>query len=187
VWKIYTVLEEPQPTRKNGAGIPGIRPGGRGDQLLTHRRRQAQKCCTSTPGGSATGVEQSLTDAVVAFVVADRQAALVKQLVRPEPQRASRLFELAVPGHLADRKISPIGRDKSRGVVYGLIPDPRAARSLADEKIGDRRPRFPAGGGASGMRPVWSGRWSPDFRLPQGSRAVIGSPAVDDRRLLSRQ
>src|SRR5882672_11680615 len=58
-----TFLEEPQPTRKNGAGIQEFGPAGAAissSPTVDDKR----KVLYVTTGGSATGVEQSLTDAV---------------------------------------------------------------------------------------------------------------------------
>ena len=38
LWKSYTVLEEPQPTRKNSAGVQEFGPAGRRHRLLAHHR-----------------------------------------------------------------------------------------------------------------------------------------------------
>src|SRR4030088_1302018 len=83
VWKSYTVLEEPQPTRKNSTGIQEFGPAGAAitSSPTIDDKRHVLYVAT---GGSATGVEQSLTDAIVALDSVDGKLRWVKQLVRQE-------------------------------------------------------------------------------------------------------
>src|SRR5450631_1339108 len=82
-WKSYTVLEEPQPTRKNSAGIQEFGPAGAAISSAPTLDVKRNVLYVAT-GGSASGAEQSLTDAVVAFDMADGKLRWVKQLVRPD-------------------------------------------------------------------------------------------------------
>src|SRR5271170_3649664 len=121
VWKSYTVLEEPQPTRKNSAGAQEFGPAGAAvvSSPTIDPKRNVLYVAT---GGSATGFEQSLTDAVVAFDLSDGKLRWVKQL--------NVMGEAASRGFLG----SPILRTLSSGnqivlagqmsgAVYGLDPD----------------------------------------------------------------
>src|SRR5258708_16987404 len=83
LWKSYTVLEEPQPTRKNSAGVQEFGPAGPAITSSPTSDTKPNLLYVAT-GGSTTGVEQSLTNAVVAFDVADGKLRWVKQLVRPD-------------------------------------------------------------------------------------------------------
>ena len=151
VWKSYTVLEEPQPTRKNSAGIQEFGPAGAAissSPTVDDKR----KVLYVTTGGSATGVEQSLTDAVVAFDVADGKLRWVKQLVRPDAAAGGAGFSSSpVLRTLATGNQVLLAGQKS-GVVYGLDPD-HGGEILWQTKIGDSGPG-PAGGGASGIASV---------------------------------
>src|SRR5216683_1686514 len=135
VWKSYTVLEEPQPTRKNGAGIQEFGPAGAAissSPTVDDKR----KVLYVTTGRSATGVEQSLTDAVVAFDVADGKLRWVKQLVRPNAGTAGSGFSSSpVLRALATGNQVLLAGQKS-GVVYGLDPD-HGGDILWQTKIGD--------------------------------------------------
>jgi polyvinyl alcohol dehydrogenase (cytochrome) len=121
VWKSYTVLEEPQPTRKNGAGAQEFGPAGAAI-VASPTIDPARNVLYVATGGSATGFEQSLTDAVAAFDLSDGKLRWVKQL--------SLKGEAASSGFMS----SPILRTLSTGnqillagqlsgVVYGLDPD----------------------------------------------------------------
>ncbi len=83
LWKSYTVLEEPQPTRRNSAGIQEFGPAGAAVSSPPTIDAKRNVVYVAT-GSSPTGLEQSLTDAVVAFDLADGKLRWVKQLVRPD-------------------------------------------------------------------------------------------------------
>src|SRR5258708_238882 len=146
VWKSYTVLEEPQPTRKNGAGIQEFGPAGAAissSPTVDDKR----KVLYVTTGGSATGVEQSLTDAVVAFDVADGKLRWVKQLVRPDAAAGGAGFSSSpVLRTLATGNQVLLAGQKAR-VVYRLDPHPRGLNLLSD-KNSDNAPRPPGRGAA---------------------------------------
>jgi polyvinyl alcohol dehydrogenase (cytochrome) len=151
VWKSYTVLEEPQPTRKNSAGIQEFGPAGAAitSSPTVDAKRNVLYVAT---GGSATGVEQSLTDAVVAFDVADGKLRWVKQLVRPDAGPGGAGFSSPpVLRTLATGNQVLFAGQKS-GVVYGLDPD-HGGEILWQTKIGDSSAGA-AGGGASGITSV---------------------------------
>jgi polyvinyl alcohol dehydrogenase (cytochrome) len=151
VWKSYTVLEEPQPTRKNSAGIQEFGPAGAAitSSPTVDAKRNVLYVAT---GVAATGVEQSLTDAVVAFDVADGKLRWVKQLVRPDAGPGGAGFSSSpVLRTLATGNQVLFAGQKS-GVVYGLDPD-HGGEILWQTKIGDSSTGA-AGGGASGITSV---------------------------------
>jgi polyvinyl alcohol dehydrogenase (cytochrome) len=102
-WKSYTVLEEPQPTRKNSAGIQEFGPAGAAISSSPTIDGTRHVLYVAT-GGSGSGLEQSLTDAVAAFDLSRRQAALGQAIGAAgcrAVQRGGRLFEfpcVAKPG-----------------------------------------------------------------------------------------
>jgi polyvinyl alcohol dehydrogenase (cytochrome) len=148
LWKSYTVLEEPQPTRKNNAGIQEFGPAGAAitSSPTIDTKRNVLYVAT---GGSPTGVEQSLTDAVVAFDLAEGKLRWVKQLVRPDAGTAGSGFSSSpVLRTLATGNQVLLAGQKS-GVVYGLDPD-HGGDILWQTKIGDGN----AGGGPSGIASV---------------------------------
>src|ERR1700675_1434832 len=122
IWKSYTVLEEPQPTRKNNAGIQEFGPAGAAISSSPTIDGKRNVLYVAT-GGSATGVEQSLTDAVVAFDLADGKLRWVKQLVRPDAGTGRAGFSSPpVLRTLATGNQVLLAGQKS-GVIYGLDPD----------------------------------------------------------------
>jgi polyvinyl alcohol dehydrogenase (cytochrome) len=154
VWKSYTVLEEPQPTRKNNAGIQEFGPAGAAiaSSPTIDDKRNVLYVAT---GGSATGAEQSLTDAVVAFDLAEGKLRWVKQLVRPDAGTAGSGFSSSpILRTLATGNQVLVAGQKS-GVVYGLDPD-HGGNILWQTKIGDSSAVAAAvvGGGAAGAASV---------------------------------
>ena len=153
VWKSYTVLQEPQPTHRNNAGVQEFGPAGAAitSSPTVDDKRGVLYVAT---GGSATGVEQSLTDAVVAFDVADGKLRWVKQLVRPDAGTGGAGFSSSpVLRTLATGNQVLLAGQKS-GIVYGLDPD-HGGEILWQTKIGDSSAGSgAAGGGASGITSV---------------------------------
>jgi len=135
LWKSYTVLEEPQPTRKNNAGIQEFGPAGAAVSSSPTIDAKRNVVYVGT-GSSPTGLEQSLTDAVVAFDLADGKLRWVKQLVRPDAGPAGAGF-LSPPvlRTLATGNQVLLAGQKS-GIVYGLDPD-HGGEILWQTKIGD--------------------------------------------------
>ncbi len=110
VWKSYTVLEEPVPTRKNAAGIQEFGPAGAAVSSSPSIDAKRQVLYVAT-GGTGTGLEQSLTDAVVAFDLADGKLRWVKQLSRPDASGfGSRIYQFAGAAQPRDRRSDFIGR-----------------------------------------------------------------------------
>jgi polyvinyl alcohol dehydrogenase (cytochrome) len=153
VWKSYTVLQEPAPTRKNNAGIQEFGPAGAAiwSSPTIDSKRNVLYVAT---GGSATGLVQSLTDAIVAFDLAEGRLRWVKQLVRPgagaSAPSAAGFASSPVLRTLATGNQVLLAGQKS-GVVYGLDPD-HGGDILWQTKIGDSTGAAGASsGGASGI------------------------------------
>ncbi len=79
LWKSYTVLEEPQPTQKNGAGVPEFGPAGAAIAASPTIDQKRGVLYVAT-GRSTTGLELSLTDSIAAFGLNDGKLRWVKQL-----------------------------------------------------------------------------------------------------------
>jgi polyvinyl alcohol dehydrogenase (cytochrome) len=160
VWKSYTVLEEPQPTRKNNAGVQEFGPSGAAITSSPTIDPKRNVLYVGT-GGSATGLEQSLTDAVVAIDLAEGKLRWVKQLVRPDAGTAGSGFSSSpVLRTLATGNQILLVGQKS-GVVYSLDPD-HGGNILWQTKIGDSSA---AAAGAAGGGPT-------------GAASVVGPPGV---------
>ena len=121
VWKSYTVLEEPQPTRKNSAGVQEFGPAGAAIVASPTIDPKRNVLYVAT-GGSATGLEQSLTDAVAAFDLSDGKLRWVKQLnVKGEAASSGFLSSPILRTLSTGNQIILAGQIS--GVVYGLDPD----------------------------------------------------------------
>jgi polyvinyl alcohol dehydrogenase (cytochrome) len=134
-WKSYTVLEEPQPTRKNGAGIQEFGPAGAAIASAPTIDTKRNVLYVAT-GSSATGLEYALTDAVAAFDLGEGRLRWVKQLARPEAGTGPAGF-LSSPilRTLATGNQILLAGQKS-GVVYALDPD-HGGEILWQTRIGD--------------------------------------------------
>jgi polyvinyl alcohol dehydrogenase (cytochrome) len=160
VWKSYTVLQEPQPTRKNNAGVQEFGPSGAAITSSPTIDPKRNVLYVGT-GGSATGLEQSLTDAVVAFDLAEGKLRWVKQLVRPDAGTAGSGFSSPpVLRTLATGNQILLVGQKS-GVVYSLDPD-HGGNILWQTKIGDSSAVAAAAAGGG----------------PTGAASVVGPPGV---------
>jgi polyvinyl alcohol dehydrogenase (cytochrome) len=149
VWKSYTVLEEAVPTRKNNAGIQEFGPAGAAVSSSPTIDTKRGVLYVAT-GSSATGIEQSLTDAVVAFDLSDGKLRWVKQLSRPDAGLFGSSFTSSpVLRTLASGNEILLAGQKS-GVIYGLDPD-HGGDTLWQTKIGDSgAPGAPGGAAAAG-------------------------------------
>jgi polyvinyl alcohol dehydrogenase (cytochrome) len=121
LWKSYTVLEEPQPTQRNGAGVQEFGPAGAAISSSPAIDTKRGVLYVST-GGSTTGVEQSLTDAVAAFGLSDGKLRWVKQLTVHGQVASSGFTSAPVLRTLASGNDILLAGQKS-GIVYGLDPD----------------------------------------------------------------
>jgi polyvinyl alcohol dehydrogenase (cytochrome) len=121
LWKSFTVLEEPQPTRKSATGVQEFAPAGAAvvDAPTIDPKRNVLYVGTL---GSTTSVEQSLTDAIVAFGLSDGKLRWVKQLahigeVQSRGFSASPLLRSLATGNQV------ILAGQRSGVMYCLDPD----------------------------------------------------------------
>jgi polyvinyl alcohol dehydrogenase (cytochrome) len=142
LWKSYTVLEVPQPTHPNSAGVQQFGPAGAAIASSPAIDAKRGVLYVGT-GGSATGVEQSLTDAVAAFDLSDGKLRWVKQLTVQGQVALSGFSSAPVLRTL------PSGNDillagQISGVVYGLDPD-HGGEILWQTRIGAP----PVGGGGA--------------------------------------
>lgn len=121
VWKSYTVLEEPQPTHKNSAGVQEFGPAGAAIASSPSIDAKRGVLYVGT-GRSTTGVEQSLSDAIAAFGLSDGKLRWVKQLNEMGQTSASGFTSSPILRTLASGKEVILAGQRS-GVVYGLDPD----------------------------------------------------------------
>ncbi len=121
LWKSYTVLETPQPTHKNGAGVQEFGPAGAA--IVSSPTIDAKRGVLYVgTGGSATGIEQSLTNAVAAFDLRDGKLRWVKQLTAPGRMASSGFSSAPILRTLSSGNEILLAGQNS-GVVYGLDPD----------------------------------------------------------------
>jgi polyvinyl alcohol dehydrogenase (cytochrome) len=121
LWRSFTVLQEPQPTRKNSAGVQEFGPGGAAVSASPTIDPKRGVLYVAT-GSSTTGVEQSLADAVAAFDLNDGKLRWVKQLIAPGEVRSSSFMSSPVMRTLSSGNQIILAGQMS-GVVYGLDPD----------------------------------------------------------------
>jgi polyvinyl alcohol dehydrogenase (cytochrome) len=147
LWKSYTVLEAPQPTHKNSAGVQEFGPAGAAIVSSPTIDPKRGVLYVGT-GGSTTGVEQSLTDAVAAFDLSDGKLRWVKQLNVPGRVVSSGFTSAPVLRTLSSGNEILLAGQIS-GVVYGLDPD-HGGEILWQTRIGAPTP----GGEGPGVGPV---------------------------------
>jgi polyvinyl alcohol dehydrogenase (cytochrome) len=171
LWKSFTVLEEPQPTRKNSAGIQLFGPAGAAiaSSPTIDTRRNVLYVAT---GGTATGLEQALTDAVAAFDLADGKLRWVKQLSRPDAGAAGSGFASPPVLRTLTTGNQVLLAGQKSGVVYGLDPD-HGGETLWQTKLGDSGTLGAAAAGSSVGPPGVAG-------VPGG---VVWGSAADHRNL----
>jgi polyvinyl alcohol dehydrogenase (cytochrome) len=121
LWRSFTVLQEPQPTRKNSAGVQQFGPAGAAISASPTIDPKRGVLYVAT-GSSTTGVEQSLADAVVAFDLSDGKLRWVKQLLAPGEPTNSGFISSPVMRTLGSGNQVILAGQMS-GVVYGLDPD----------------------------------------------------------------
>jgi polyvinyl alcohol dehydrogenase (cytochrome) len=133
-------------TRKNSAGIQEFGPAGAAvaSSPTIDSKRNVLYVAT---GSSANGLEQSLTDAVVAFDLVDGKLRWVKQLSRLDAGAGGAGFTSApILRTLATGNQILLAGQKS-GVVYGLDPD-HGGDTLWQTKLGDSGPSGAAATGS---------------------------------------
>jgi len=146
-WKSYTVLEEPVPTRKNTAGIQEFGPAGAAVASTPTLDTKRNVLYVAT-GSSPSGIEQSLTDAVLALDLETGKLRWVKQLSRSDVGTVGSGFvSPPVLRTLATGNQVLLAGQKS-GMVYGLDPD-RGGDTLWQTKIGGSGVAGAAGAGSS--------------------------------------
>jgi polyvinyl alcohol dehydrogenase (cytochrome) len=120
LWKSYTVLEEPQPTHKNSAGVQEWGPAGAAiaSSPTIDAKRGVLYVGTER---STTGIDQSLTDSIAAFGLNDGKLRWVKQLKMG--QGASSGFTSSPVLRTLTSGNEVILAGQHSGVVYGLDPD----------------------------------------------------------------
>lgn len=121
VWKTYTVLEEPLPTRRNDAGVQEFAPAGAAIFASPTIDIKRNVLYVGT-GASTTGFDQSLTDAIAAFDLNDGKLRWVKQLSLPKAITLSGFASSPILRTLASGKQVLLAGQKS-GVLYALDPD----------------------------------------------------------------
>jgi polyvinyl alcohol dehydrogenase (cytochrome) len=143
VWRSYTVLAAPQPTQRSSAGVQEFGPAGAAifSSPAIDPKRGVLYVGT---GGSTTGVEQSLTDAIAAFDLNDGKLRWVKQLTVHGQVALSGFSSAPVLRTLPSGNDVLLAGQRS-GVVYGLDPD-HGGEILWQTRIGAP---LPAGDGPS--------------------------------------
>ena len=121
LWKTYTVLEEPQPTRKNSAGVQEFGPAGAAVSSPPTIDPKRGVLYVGT-GRSTTGLELSLTDSIAAFDLNDGKLRWVKQLTVKGAPASSGFTSPPVFRTLSSGNDIILAAQIS-GVVYGLDPD----------------------------------------------------------------
>jgi polyvinyl alcohol dehydrogenase (cytochrome) len=121
LWKSYTVLEEPQPTHKNSAGVQEWGPAGAAIASSPTIDAKRGVLYVGT-GRSTTGIAQSLTDSIAAFGLNDGKLRWVKQLNVMGQMGLSGFTSSPVLRTLASGNEVILAGQLS-GVVYGLDPD----------------------------------------------------------------
>lgn len=121
LWKSYTVLEEAQPTSKNSAGVQEFGPAGAAIDSSPTIDPKRGVLYVGT-GRSTSGVELSLTDAVVAFDLNDGKLRWVKQLTVKGHGAVSGFTSPPILRTLASGNEILLAGQNS-GTVYALDPD----------------------------------------------------------------
>jgi polyvinyl alcohol dehydrogenase (cytochrome) len=121
LWKTYTVLEEPQPTRKNSAGVQEFGPAGAAVSSPPTIDPKRGVLYVGT-GRSTTTLEVSLTDSIAAFDLNDGKLRWVKQL-RVMGAPASGGFTSPPVLRTLSTGNDIILAAQTSGLVYGLDPD----------------------------------------------------------------
>lgn len=121
LWKSFTVLEEPQPTRKSSTGVQEFAPAGAAvmDAPTIDAKRDVLYVGT---GGSTTSIEQSLTDAVVALDLNSGKLRWVKQLASTGEMGSSGFTSSPILRTLATGNQVILAGQRS-GTLYALDPD----------------------------------------------------------------
>ena len=152
LWKTYTVLEEPRPTHKSPVGVQEFGPSGAAVSSSPTIDTKRNVLYVGT-GGSSTGIEQSLTDAIAAFDLGDGKLRWVKQLTRADAVAASGFASSPILRTLATGNQVVLAGQKS-GEVYALDPDHGGA-VLWQTKVADAGAGGVAWGSAADHRNLY--------------------------------
>jgi polyvinyl alcohol dehydrogenase (cytochrome) len=149
LWKSFTVLEEPQPTRKSSSGVQEFAPAGAAvvDAPTIDTKRGVLYVGT---GGSTTSIEQSLTDAIVALDLDSGKLRWVKQLARAGEMGSSGFSSSPILRTLASGNQVILAGQRS-GVMYALDPD-HGGEVIWQTRVAET---LPAGAAQAGGGIVW--------------------------------
>lgn len=120
VWKTFTVPDEPRPGR-NAANAPEVGPAGAAIAASATVDAKRNLLYVGT-GGALSGIDQHLSDAVVALDLTDGQVRWAKQFARHDALGAADFVSSPILRTLADGKQVILAGQKS-GIVYALDPD----------------------------------------------------------------
>jgi polyvinyl alcohol dehydrogenase (cytochrome) len=134
LWKTYTVTDEPQPYRKNSAGLQQLGPAGApiASSPTVDAKRGALYVST---GNSYTDTPAPMADAIVALDLTDGKIRWVKQLAVQDNAAAGAFDSSPILRTLASGKQILMAGQQS-GLVYGLDPD-RLGEILWQTKASD--------------------------------------------------
>ena len=121
-WKTYTVLEEPQPTHKNSAGVQEFAPAGAAVSSPPTIDAKRGVLYVGT-GRSTAALELSTTDSIAAYDLNDGKLRWVKQLRVMGGAPASSAFTSPAVFRTLSSGNDIILAAQASGVVYGLDPD----------------------------------------------------------------
>lgn len=133
LWKSYLVNEEPQPYRKNPAGIQEFGPAG--VPVLASPTVDIDRGLVYVATGSSyTSIEQPLADAIVAFSLTDGSLRWSKQTA-PKEATAAGFDSSPILRTLGNGKQVILAGQRS-GIIVSLDPD-RAGEVLWQSKISE--------------------------------------------------
>ncbi len=121
VWKTFTLSEEPRPYARNASSVQELGPAG-GQVAASPTIDAKRNLLYVGTGGSLTGVNQTLTDAVVALDLNDGRLRWAKQFSRHDAVGGAEFGSSPILRTLADGKQVIFAGQKS-GIIYALDPD----------------------------------------------------------------
>jgi polyvinyl alcohol dehydrogenase (cytochrome) len=121
LWKTYTVTEEPRPYAGNPSAMAAIGPAG-GAVAATPTIDAQRNLLYVGTGGSLTGMNQPLTDAVLALDLRDGRVRWARQFSRHDKAGGAGFPNSPILRTLADGKQIVLAGQAS-GMVYALDPD----------------------------------------------------------------
>ncbi len=121
LWQTYAIPEEPRLLHHGSAGAQTLGPAGAAIAAAPTIDAKRNLLYLGT-GGSLTGLDQPLADAVVALDLTTGQVRWSKQFVRHDRAGAAAFASSPILRTLADGRQVILAGQKS-GIVYGLDPD----------------------------------------------------------------